>query len=100
VSAAENITIGGRNERSDSLSTTGRSCVAIISQASVQLSAGLGGRTEQHRMVFLPTTAAEVGLSTSAVRHNLHRLEQCGLIRLKSRYSAEGARLTNKITML
>lgn len=44
--------------------------------------------------------AAEVGLSTSAVRRNLHRLEQCGLIRLKSRYSGEGVRLANKITML
>lgn len=44
--------------------------------------------------------AAEVGLSSSAVRRNLHRLEQFGLIRLSSRYSAEGVRLTNKITML
>lgn len=44
--------------------------------------------------------AEEVGLSSSAVRRNLHRLEQCGLIRLSSRYSAEGVRLTNKITML
>jgi predicted transcriptional regulator len=44
--------------------------------------------------------AVEVGLPTSTVRRNLHRLEQCGLISLKSRYSADGARLTNKITML
>jgi predicted transcriptional regulator len=44
--------------------------------------------------------AIEMGLSTSAVRRNLRRLEQCGLIRLTSRYSTEGARMTNKITML
>jgi DNA-binding MarR family transcriptional regulator len=44
--------------------------------------------------------AAEVGLSISTVRRNLHRLEQCGFISLISRYSADGARLTNKITML
>lgn len=44
--------------------------------------------------------AAEMGLSTSAVRRNLCRPEQCGLIRLTSRYSTEGARMTNKITML
>ncbi|WP_201318503.1 helix-turn-helix domain-containing protein [Paenibacillus sp. EPM92] len=58
-----------------------------------------GGRTGT---VWLSSRrlAAEVGVSSSAVRRNLHRLEQCGLIRLKSRYSAEGARLTNKITML
>ncbi|WP_214625755.1 helix-turn-helix domain-containing protein [Paenibacillus agaridevorans] len=43
--------------------------------------------------------AAEVGLSTSAIRRNLHRLEQNELIQLTSRYSEEGIRLTNKITI-
>lgn len=42
--------------------------------------------------------AAEVGLSTSAVRRNLHRLQQNGLIRLTPQYSEEGIRLTNQIT--
>ncbi|UQZ86418.1 hypothetical protein SK3146_05711 [Paenibacillus konkukensis] len=44
--------------------------------------------------------AAEVGLSTSAIRRNLHRLEKNELIQLTSRYSEEGIRLTNKITLL
>ncbi|MCU6711499.1 helix-turn-helix domain-containing protein [Paenibacillus sp. J5C_2022] len=44
--------------------------------------------------------AAEVGLSPSAVRRNLHRLLQNGLIQLTARYSVEGIRLTNQITLL
>ncbi|WFB59587.1 helix-turn-helix domain-containing protein [Paenibacillus sp. BR1-192] len=44
--------------------------------------------------------ASEVGLSTSAIRRNLYRLEQSGLIHRTSRYSEEGIRLTNKITLL
>ncbi|MCD9023483.1 helix-turn-helix domain-containing protein [Cohnella silvisoli] len=44
--------------------------------------------------------AAEVGLSASAVRRNLHRLEQHGLIKLTARYSEEGIRLTNQITFV
>lgn len=44
--------------------------------------------------------AAEVGLSSSAVRRNLHRLQQSGLIQLTARYSEEGIRLTNQITLL
>ncbi|MCP3774612.1 helix-turn-helix domain-containing protein [Paenibacillus sp. MZ04-78.2] len=44
--------------------------------------------------------ASEVGLSTSAVRRNLHRLQQNGLIRLTPRYSEEGIRLTNQITFV
>lgn len=44
--------------------------------------------------------AAEVGLSASAVRHNLHWLQQNGLIRLTPRYSVEGIRLTNQITFI
>lgn len=44
--------------------------------------------------------AAEVGLSPSAVRRNLHRLQQNGLIYLTARYSEEGIRLTNQITFL
>lgn len=42
--------------------------------------------------------AAEVGLSASAVRHNLHRLQHARLIRLTPRFSEEGIRLTNQIT--
>ncbi|MEK4508897.1 helix-turn-helix domain-containing protein [Paenibacillus sp. FSL K6-2524] len=44
--------------------------------------------------------AAEVGFSSSAVRRNLHRLQQNGLIRLSPRYSEEGIRLTNQITFI
>lgn len=42
--------------------------------------------------------ALEVGLSPSAVRRNLHRLQRIGLIRITARYSEEGIRLTNQIT--
>ena len=44
--------------------------------------------------------AAEVGLSSSAVRRNLHWLQQNGLIQLTARYSEEGIRLTNQIMLL
>ncbi|ETT54670.1 hypothetical protein BSK66_24870 [Paenibacillus odorifer] len=44
--------------------------------------------------------AAEVGISPSAVRRNLHRLQHNGLIRLTARYSEEGIRLTNQITFV
>ncbi len=44
--------------------------------------------------------AAEVGLSTSAVRRNLHRLQKGGLIRITARYSEEGIQLTNQITFV
>lgn len=44
--------------------------------------------------------ATEVGLSASAVRRSLHRLQQHGLIQLTARYSEEGIRLTNQITFV
>src|SRR5690606_13757383 len=56
-----------------------------------------GGR---NGAVLLSSTrlASAVGLSTSAVRRNLHRLQQHGLIRLTPRYSEEGIRLTDRMT--
>ncbi|OZQ68856.1 hypothetical protein CA600_05390 [Paenibacillus sp. VTT E-133280] len=44
--------------------------------------------------------AAEVGLSSSAVRRNLHRLQEDGFIRITARYSEEGIQLTNQITFV
>ncbi|MCD1261345.1 helix-turn-helix domain-containing protein [Paenibacillus athensensis] len=52
--------------------------------------------------VLLSTTrlAKEIGLSPSAVRRNLHRLQRVELIRISARYSEEGIRLTNQITFV
>lgn len=57
-----------------------------------------GGR---NKTVILSVTrlAAEVGLSPSAVRRNLQRLQVKGFIRLTARYSDEGIRLANQITL-
>jgi DNA-binding MarR family transcriptional regulator len=58
-----------------------------------------GGR---HGAVLLSSKklALEVGLSPSAVRRNLHRLQHAGLIRIAARYSEEGIRLSNQITFV
>ncbi len=44
--------------------------------------------------------AAEVGLSASAVRRNLYRLQRNGFIQITPRYSEEGIRLANQITFV
>lgn len=44
--------------------------------------------------------ALEVGVSPSTVRRNLHLLQHIGLLRITARYSEEGIRLTNQITLL
>ncbi len=58
-----------------------------------------GGR---HGSVLLSgkKLASEMGLSPSAVRRNLQRLQHIGLIRITVRYSEEGICLTNQITLL
>ncbi|WP_144938735.1 HTH domain-containing protein [Paenibacillus sp. 32O-W] len=58
-----------------------------------------GGR---HSCVLLSgkKLALEVGVSPSTVRRNLYRLQLIGRLRITSRYSEEGIRLTNQITLL
>ncbi|CAM3465122.1 helix-turn-helix domain-containing protein [Marinicrinis lubricantis] len=58
-----------------------------------------GGR---HSCVLLSgkKLALEMGVSPSTVRRNLYRLQRIGLLRITARYSEEGIRLTNQITLL
>lgn len=78
----------------------GRGSGSSCCEAIVQLFAG--SRRRRNGVVQLSSRrlAEEVGLSPSAVRRNLHRLQQSGLIHLTARYSEEGIRLTNQITFL
>lgn len=58
-----------------------------------------GGR---HGSVCLSSTkmAMDLGFCRSTVRRNLHRLQGKSLIQLKARFSEEGIRLSNQITIM
>jgi predicted transcriptional regulator len=44
--------------------------------------------------------ASGVGISRSAVRRSLHRLERLGMIGIVPRYTGDGGRLSNKYILL
>ena len=75
---------------------------APLTPAAKLLYVYLSDITERRNSVTISVKklASGIGISRSAVRRSLHRLERLGMIGIMPRYTADGGRLSNKYTLM